>query len=141
MDRVDTALILAGVVDTVWRGKTVEEVLAKQGEVEGELVAFARTDDGAPEVVPGQLWDGETLSDPPPPPPPRRLLPKSTVTERLRTIGKFAAAWSALLADGDKFDKWFTPTWPNVYADDDGLIAFLQGLGLTPAEIDTVTAP
>ena len=74
-------------------------------------------------------------------PPPRRLLPKSTVTGRLIAMGKAAQVKAGLDADPVAWARWFTPDWPNVYADDEGLVAFLEGLGLTPAEIDTVTAP
>ena len=71
----------------------------------------------------------------------RRLIPKSTVTARLRTIDKFGTAWAALLADGDLFDKWFTPDWPEVFADDAGLLASLEAFGCTAEEIAFVVAP
>lgn len=93
------------------------------------------------EAVCNLVWDGQELRQPPAPPALRRLIPKSTITARLRAISKFTAAWSALIGDGDLFDKWFTPDWPNVYADDEGLLAFLGALGLTEELIADVTAP
>ena len=132
----DTALIVGGVVAQVWRNSTIEAVTPTLPEGEHDLIEF---DDAA--VRCGMLWDGEELSDPPGPPPPRRTIPKSTITARLRAMGKFAAAWAGLMADPDKYDQWYTPDWPNVFADDAGLLAFLEVLALTPEQIAAVTAP
>lgn len=128
----DTALIIEGVVAQVWRAAPAADLPAPDN---GQLVEFP-----SGEAVCGLLWDGAALVEPAPTPV-RRLIPKSTVTARLRGIGKFTDAWNALRADGDLFDKWFTPDWPNVYADDDGLLAFLGALGLTEEQITDVTAP
>lgn len=94
------------------------------------------------------LWsDAELLAvgvvrvpDPPPPPPPRRELPKSTVQERLNTIGKLGAAFSLLNADPISFGRWFAPDWPKVYCDDAGLLTVLAAAGCTADEIATITA-
>ena len=68
----------------------------------------------------------------------RRLIPKSTITARLIEAGKMGAAMTALMSDPASFGRWFTPDWPNVYADDDGLIAFLTAIG---ADVAAITAP
>ncbi|MDR7232837.1 hypothetical protein J2X45_003947 [Caulobacter sp. BE264] len=70
----------------------------------------------------------------------RRTLPKSTVTGRLIEMGKAAEVKAALDADPVAWARWFTPDWPNVFADDEGLLAFLDALGLTSEQIATVTA-
>lgn len=70
----------------------------------------------------------------------RRTLPKSTVTGRLIEMGKAAEVKAALDADPVAWARWFTPDWPEVFADDEGLMAFLSALGLTPEQIATVTA-
>lgn len=72
---------------------------------------------------------------------PRRLIPKSVVQERVHAIGKLGDAFAALQAQPILFGRWFAPDWPNVYADDDGLLTLLTGIGCTPEEIETVTAP
>lgn len=74
-------------------------------------------------------------------PAPRRLLRKSTVTARLIEAGLMATAHTVLLSDPIAYARWFTPDWPNVYADDEGLLAFLAGVGCTAEQIDAVTAP
>jgi len=76
----------------------------------------------------------------PPPEPPRAQLPKSTVTARLRAIGKFDAVWALLQANPDMFDKWYTPDWPNVFADDERMLQALAAVGLSESEIASVVA-
>lgn len=77
------------------------------------------------------------------PPPPRRLIPKSTVTARLIALGKAAQAKAALDAAPELYFRWVSPDWPEVYADDEGLLYVLgpDVLDLTPEQIATVTAP
>ena len=70
----------------------------------------------------------------------RRTIPKSTVWARLVALGKADAAKTALDADAVAWGRWFSPDWPNVFADDEGLLAFLDALGLTAEEIAAVTA-
>lgn len=72
---------------------------------------------------------------------PRRLLPKSAVTSRLIDLGKAAEVKAAMDADPVAWARWFTPDWPSVYADDEGLLCFLGGLGLTEDQIASVVAP
>jgi hypothetical protein len=71
-------------------------------------------------------------------PQPRRLIPKSVIMGRLAEAGLMPAAMAGLLAAPVQFGRWFSPDWPNVYADDLGLIAFLDALG---ADLETITAP
>jgi hypothetical protein len=71
----------------------------------------------------------------------RRLLPKSKVTARLIALGKAADVKAAFDADPEAFFRWVAPDWPNVYADDTGLLAFLAALGLTEEQIAGVVAP
>jgi hypothetical protein len=71
-------------------------------------------------------------------PQPRRLIPKSLIMARLAEAGLMPAAMAGLLAAPVQFGRWFSPDWPNVYADDLGLIAFLDALG---ADLETITAP
>ena len=73
--------------------------------------------------------------------PPRRLIPKSTVQERCAAIGKLDELMTALLANPLYFGRWFAPDWPEVYADDDGLLEMLNAVGCTPEQIAEVTAP
>lgn len=69
---MDTTLIIAGLhgpeAGSVWRDKTVEQVIAKLPAGEYDLVEVAPDGgaDGGP-VISGQLWDGEAFSNPPPP--------------------------------------------------------------------------
>ena len=74
------------------------------------------------------------------PPPPRASLPKSTVTARLAEMGKAAAVWALFNAQPRLAFKWFAPDWPNVYVDDEGLLAVLNGIGLAEEQIAAVTA-
>lgn len=72
---------------------------------------------------------------------PRRLIPKSVVQERVNDVGKLEGAFAALQADALAYCRWFAPDWPNVYADDEGLLAMLDGIGCTEEEIAAITAP
>lgn len=99
-------------------------------------VTFLETD----QAVRGDLWDGQALIRLAPEAD-RRLLPKSTVTARLIDLGMAGEVKTALDADAVSWARWISPDWPNVYADDDGLLAFLAVLGLTKAQIALVTAP
>lgn len=73
--------------------------------------------------------------------PPRRLVKKSTVMSRLLAMGKATTVRAAFDANPEADFRWHTPDWPSVYADDDGLLVFLRGIGLTEAQIEAVTAP
>lgn len=70
---------------------------------------------------------------------PRRELPKSTVWARLVDLGKAAEAKNLLDQDAVAWGRWFAPDWPNVFADDQGLLDFLDALGLTAEQIAAVT--
>lgn len=74
-------------------------------------------------------------------PPPRRLIPKSVVQERAYAIGKLDELMTALQANSLYFGRWFAPDWPEVYADDAGLLEMLTAVGCTPEQIAEVTAP
>lgn len=89
-------------------------------------------DDGDLVVVP--TWEAIA--------PARREIPKSLVMARLTEAGVIGAAMAALMAAPELFAKWFAPDWPNVFADDGGLLAFLgeDGLDLTAEQIAAVTA-
>lgn len=89
------------------------------------------------------LVDGVLVPPPsaPPPPPPRRLIPKSVVQERAYAIGKLDDLMTALQANSLYFGRWFAPNWPEVYADDEGLLEMLSAVGCTPEQIAEVTAP
>lgn len=71
---------------------------------------------------------------------PRREMPKSLVWSRLVDLGKAAEAKALLDQDAVAWGRWFAPDWPNVFADDQGLLDFLAGLGLTEEQITAVTA-
>lgn len=73
--------------------------------------------------------------------PERRKLPKSTVTGRLIAMGLAATVKAALDADPVAWARWVSPDWPEVYADDEGLISFLAAIGLTEQQITSVLAP
>lgn len=73
-------------------------------------------------------------------PAPRRLIKKSIVQERVNAIGKLGTVLTALNAEPLYFARWFAPDWPNVYADDEGLLAVLTAVGCTEGEIATITA-
>jgi hypothetical protein len=70
----------------------------------------------------------------------RRLIAKSTVQERVNALGKLGDAFAALQAQPISFGRWFAPDWPQVYADDPGLLGLLQYIGLTAEQIAAVTA-
>ncbi len=74
-------------------------------------------------------------------PVPRRLIAKSTVTERVIDLGKIGDVHALLQAQPIFHAQWFAPDWPNVYADDPGLIIVLNAVGCTEAEILAITAP
>lgn len=74
------------------------------------------------------------------PPAPRPLLRKSLVQERLHLIGKLGAALEALNSEPILYVRWFAPDWPNVYADDAGLLGVLSDIGCTAEEIAAITA-
>ena len=71
----------------------------------------------------------------------RRLIPKSVVQERLNDLGRLGDAFALLQADPLNFGRWFAPNHPNVFADDEGLLAILDTLGLTAEQIAGVVAP
>jgi len=132
-DTVDTALVVTGRIKFVWRGCAADSLEAPD---EGELVEFP-----AGNAVYGMLWNGEALSMPPAPPPPpaeRRLIPKSTIQARLVAAGLFETAFTALLSEPVQFGQWFAPDWPNVYFDDEGMVALLTAIG---ADVAAITAP
>ena len=96
----------------------------------------------APDQV-GPDWtyaDGQ-FSPPPAPSPPRRLIEKSVVQERVNAIGKLDEVMAVLNSQPIYFARWFAPDWPNVYFDDEGLLAILAAVGCTEAEIEAITAP
>lgn len=70
----------------------------------------------------------------------RRLVAKSLITKRLHEAGKLAAAVAVLNDPVNLYanERWRTPDWPNVYADDDELVAVLTAIG---ADVETITAP
>ncbi|MGA0604852.1 hypothetical protein ACO2Q0_02540 [Phenylobacterium sp. VNQ135] len=72
------------------------------------------------------------------PPVERRLIPKSVIQERVNAIGKLGAAFAVLQADPISFGRWFAPDCPNVYFDDEGLLAVLTEAGCTEAEIAAI---
>ena len=88
----------------------------------------------------GCTWDGEAFVLPTPDPAPRRLIKKSVVQERVNAIGKLGTVLAALNSEPLYFARWFAPDWPNVYADDEGLLAVLTAVGCTEGEIATITA-
>ena len=71
---------------------------------------------------------------------PDRPFKKSIVQERVNAIGKLGTVLAALNAEPLYFARWFAPDWPNVYADDEGLLAVLTAVGCTEGEIATITA-
>jgi hypothetical protein len=83
---------------------------------------------------------GVETAEAPPSPPVRRLIRKSVVQERVHAIGKMGAAFTALQSDPISFGRWFAPDWPNVYFDDEGLLAMLEAIGCTEAQIAAITA-
>jgi hypothetical protein len=72
----------------------------------------------------------------------RRLVPKSVVQERVNALGKLGQVFDMLRSAGHEiyYARWFAPDWPNVYADDEGLLDILNAVGCTPDEINTITA-
>ena len=78
---------------------------------------------GEEAVGPGWAWSEEGgFVAPPEPEPGRRLLPKSTVTARLIAADLQGVAHTALMSDPVAFARWYSPDWPNVYADDEALV-------------------
>lgn len=73
-------------------------------------------------------------------PPPRRLIPKSTVQERVAAVGKLDAVMAVLLSQPLYFSRWFAPNHPNVYFDDEDMLAMLNAVGCTEAQIADITA-
>lgn len=70
-------------------------------------------------------------------------IPKSTVQERVNTLGLWSAVMNVLMPGGVPtiyYARWFAPDWPNVYADDAGLLQILQAAGATAAQIAQITA-
>jgi hypothetical protein len=113
-------------------------------------LAFGDNPNGQVFVVPsetpaygGQLWDGQAASDPyvEPKPIPRRLIRKSVVQERAHTLGKLASILTVLRSPGQEisYARWFAPDWPNVYADDAGMLVILAAVGCKPEEIAEIT--
>jgi hypothetical protein len=125
-----TAIINGGIVENV--------ILTGDGWTAPEGVTAV---DCGPEVGPGWTYDGDGFTAPPTPPAPRRLLAKSTVQERVNAIGKLDEVMTVLNSQPIYFARWFAPDWPNVYFDDEGLLAILAAVGCTEAEIETITAP
>jgi hypothetical protein len=72
----------------------------------------------------------------------RREIAKSVVQERVNDLGKLGAVMAVLRAEGNEiyYARWFAPNWPNVYADDQGLLLMLNAAGCTAEEIATITA-
>lgn len=102
------------------------------------MAATALIIDGDSEPVVRELTPEEVAALPPAG---RRTLPKSLVTARLIDLGMAAAVKAGMDANPVAWARWFTPDWPNVYADDEGLLDFLAALGLTEAQIAGVVAP
>jgi hypothetical protein len=69
----------------------------------------------------------------------RRVIAKSVVQERANALGKLDAAFAILQSQPIMFGRWFAPDWPNVYFDDEGLLAILAAVGCTPEEVAFVT--
>ena len=72
---------------------------------------------------------------------PRRLIRKDIVQERVHALGKFDEVWAVLQSQPILLARWQVPSWPEVYADDEGLLTMLAAVGCTPAQIETITAP
>ena len=134
----DVILVKDGAVDSVIRNSA--DPLAFGDSPNGKV--FVVPSD--PPVCGGQLWDGQAASDPyvEPKPIPRRLIRKSVVQERAHTLGKLASILTVLRSPGQEisYARWFAPDWPNVYADDAGMLAILSAVGCTPEEIAEITA-
>jgi hypothetical protein len=96
------------------------------------------------------LWSDDDLSaigveripvpPPPSPEPGRRAIAKSVVQERVNAIGKLGAVMAVLNSQPIFFARWFAPNWPEVFADDEGLLQILAAVGCTEAEIAMVVA-
>ena len=82
-----------------------------------------------------QQWSSITL------PTERVSLPKSLVVSRVQAAGKMPAVFQVLMRQPIAFAQWFSPDWPNVFADDFGLLQILTAVGCTSEEIATITAP
>ena len=92
------------------------------------------------DMVPGVL----ELPDPPPAPPPvpdRLQLPKSVVMARVNAAGKFDAVNAVFAQQPFLMFQWLSPDWPNVYADDPGLLQVLGAVGCTADQVAAITAP
>ena len=90
------------------------------------------------DATPGVL----ELPDPPPPlPPPRVQIPKSVVMSRVNTAGMFAAVNAVFAQQPFLMFQWLSPDWPNVYADDPGLLQVLGAVGCTADQVAAITAP
>lgn len=133
----DFALIVDGAVAGVCKHPGP----AAFGDRPGEVVEF----DPAEGVRTGMVWNGVALSEPEPPPAPyvRRLLPKSVVQERAHALGKLAPIMAILRSEGQEINyaRWFASDWPRVYFDDPAMLALLQAVGCTEAQIAEITAP
>lgn len=136
--QTDLALVKDGVI--VALARNTDNLGSFGPEPDGDLVSFAS---GA--AVPGMLWDGATLSSPPPEPAPyvRRLILKSVVQERAHALGKLAPILAILRSEGQEINyaRWFAPDWPRVYFDDPAMLALLEAVGCTEAQIAEITAP
>jgi len=67
----------------------------------------------------------------------RRLIAKDVIMARLDAEGLVDAAHAALLRRPVLFGRWFARDWPEVYADDDDMVAMLDAIG---AEVEAITA-
>lgn len=74
------------------------------------------------------------------PPPARRLIKKSIIHERVHATGKLGDVLAVLQSNPIYYARWFAPDWPEVYFDDEAMLAVLAGVGCTPEEIAVITA-
>lgn len=130
--------------------------MAMRYELNGEALVYGPFNDAEgnlhlPYIL--DLWSDEDLAaigvtrieepDPEPEPAPRRLVPKSSIQERVNAAGKWDAAMALLMPGGVptiNYARWFAPDWPQVYADDENMLAILTAAGCTPEEIAEITA-
>lgn len=136
MSTVDTARIVDGVVFQVWCDRTIEQALTEGAEEGQDLVVVARdgSDDLGGPVRAGQLWDGESLSEPPPPPEPPRRISTDRIVQRLTDADKAAAFMAALTATPSFMLRWISSPF-GFLANDEQLIDVLAGIDADPAEI------
>ena len=73
--------------------------------------------------------------------PMRRILDKAVVHSRVSALGKLGAVWAILQSDPDLLGRWLMPGRPDVYADDEGLLAVLAAAGCSEGETAEITAP